>query len=169
MYPARVQGKYRTGRDPDRYPSMFVERSGYDSWMDVDGRSFSRTSIGETMHIVTVLAACVRRFDRGWIRFVDRRHGTTILGATRTRRLVSGVTEQFADKFAPPPNADNLNEEICKCYYTLSRKCLTTTTTTTMTTMLNSRMDGWRNGWNVAEVVGILSHNGILGDGRVNI
>lgn len=101
-----------------------------------------------------------KTFDRGLLSTtnlsMDRRHGTTSFGA---------------DKFAPPPNADNLNAEICKCYYTLSRKCLTTTTTTTMTTttMLNSRMDGWRNGWNVAEVVGILSHNAILGDGRVNI
>lgn len=54
----------------------------------------------------------------------------------RNEDEMSGVTEQFADKFAPPPNADNLNAEICKCYYTLSRKCLTTTTT-----MLNSRME----------------------------
>lgn len=89
---------------------------------------------------------------------MDRRHGTTTLDDNEDE--MSGVTEQFADKFAPPPNADNLNAEICKCYYTLSRKCLTTTTT-----MLNSRMDGWRNGWNVAEIVGILSRNDSGGTG----
>lgn len=131
----------------------------------MDGRSLSRTSINETMHIVTALtrSRCVRR---GWIRFVvESLYGSTTRydDFGRNEDEMSGVTEQFADKFAPPPNADNLNTEICKCYYTLSRKCLTTTTTTTM---LNSRMDGWRNGWNVAEIVGILSRNDSGGRAR---